>query len=137
MILPLLEYCSMLFNSGKKSKIDKIDKIQSKCIRVIENCHDVSEREQETVICSRYKLDSRDIQLACTMFRYDHYIDHTVYRKNLRSENKIKFNCQFTKVAKIRKSPFYRGVELWNSLKVQHHRAENKKRFKQLLINPP
>ena len=144
MILPLLEYCSMLFNSGKKSKIDKIDKIQSKCIRIIKNCHDVSEREKETVLCSRYKLDSlqkrRDIQLACTMFRlskYDHYIDHTVYRENLRSENKIKFSCQFTKVAKIRKSPFYRGVDLWNSLKVQHHRAENKKRFKQLLINPP
>ena len=41
MILPLLEYCNILFNSGKKSKLDKIDKIQSKCIQIIENCHDV------------------------------------------------------------------------------------------------
>ena len=61
------------------------------------------------------------------------YIDHDVHRENLRSENKIKFKCPFTKVAKIRKSPFYRGVDLWNSLKVEHHRAENKKRFKTLL----
>ena len=26
MILPLLEYCKILFNSGKKGKLDKIDK---------------------------------------------------------------------------------------------------------------
>ena len=37
------------------------------------------------------------------------------------------------KVEKIRKSPFYRGVDLWNTLKVEHHRAENKKRLKLLL----
>ena len=41
MILPLLEYCNFLFNSGKKTKLDKVDRVQSKCIRIIENCHDV------------------------------------------------------------------------------------------------
>ena len=55
----------------------------------------------------------------------------------LRSEEKIKFKCPFTKIAQIKKRPFYRGVDLWNSLKVQHHKAENKKRFKNLLKNPP
>ena len=91
-------------------------------------------REKETVLCDTYKLDSIqnriDIQLACTMFRLsktDLYIDHSIYCENLRSEDKIKFNCPFTRVAKIRKSPFYRGVDLWNSLKVKQHRAENKK----------
>ena len=73
MILRLLEYCNILFNSGKKSKIEKIDKIQSKCVRIIENCQYVLKREKEIVLCERYNLDSlqnrRDIQLACTMFR--------------------------------------------------------------------
>ena len=134
MILPLLEYCSILFNSGKKLKLDKVDKMQSKCICIIENCYDVSKRSKETLLCSTYGLESlqsrRDIQLACTMYRlskFEKYIDHTTYRENLRSENKIKFLCQFTKIVKIRKSPFYRGVDLWNSLKVEHHRAEKKK----------
>ena len=143
MILPLVEYCSILFNSGKKSKVDKIDKIQSKCIRIIENCYDVQKREKEAVLCKVYNLDTlqnrRDIQLACAMFRLSKngmYIDHTVYRENLRSEEKIKFICPFTKIMKIRKSPFYRGVDLWNSLRVEHHRAENKKRFKILLKTP-
>ena len=63
--------------------------------------------------------------------------NHTVYRENLRSEEKMKFKCPFTKIAKIKKSPFYRGVDFWNSLKVQHHKAENKKRLKNLLKNPP
>ena len=79
----------------------------------------------------------RDMQLGSIMYRYsknEPFIDSTVSQKNLRSENKIKFKCPFIKkTSQIRKSPFYRGVDLWNSLKVEHHRAENKKRFKCLL----
>ena len=45
-----------------------------------------------------------------------------------RSENKIKFKYTFTKISKIRKSPLYSGVDWWNTLKVQHHKAENKKK---------
>ena len=113
MILPLLEYCNILFNIGKKLKLDKIDKVQSKCVRIIENCFYVQKCEKEVVLCRRYNLDilqnRRDLQLACTIFRLSkngRYTDHTVYRENLRSENKIKFICPFTKNMKIRKSPF-------------------------------
>ena len=35
---PLLEYCNIVHNSGKKLKCDKIDNIQSNCIRIIEYC---------------------------------------------------------------------------------------------------
>ena len=45
MIRPLLEYCNIIHNSGKKMKCDKIDNVQSKCIRIIENCYDKVERE--------------------------------------------------------------------------------------------
>ena len=95
-------------------------------------------------LCNTYNIETlqcrRDTQLACTMYRLsrnDVYIDHSVHRENLRSESKIKFKYPFTKIVKIRKSPFYRGVDLWNSLKVEHHRAENKKRFKSLLKHTP
>ena len=56
---------------------------------------------------------------------------------HLRSENKIKFVCPFTRVSKIKNSPFYRGVDLWNTLTVEQHRAENKKKFKNLLKTNP
>ena len=140
MILPLLEYCNILFNSGKKTKLEKVDKIQSKCVPIIENCYDVTKRANKSDLCKLYNIESlqsrRDVQLACTMFRlskFERYIDPTKSRDNLRSHNKIKFLCPFTRVSKIRNSPFYRGVDLWNSLRVEHHRAENKKRFKNLL----
>ena len=101
MILPLLEYCNILFNSGKKGKLDKIDKIQSKCVRIIENCHDVYKREKETALCTRYNLDSlqkpRDIQLACTMFRLskiDCYFDHSVQRENLVVKIRLNSNAR-------------------------------------------
>ena len=139
-IRPLLEYCSFIFNSGKKVKIDKIDRIQSKCIRIIENCHIKTDRKDELILSSNYELTAlqqrRDMQLGSIMYRCSKnsmYIDHTVNRENLRSTGKIKFTCPFTKVSKIRNSPFYRGVDLWNTLRVDHHRAENKKRFKCLL----
>ena len=58
--------------------------------------------------------------------KIDRVIDHTMYRESLRRENKIKFHCPLTRIVKIRKSPFYRGVDLWTSFKVEHCRAENK-----------
>ena len=142
MILPLLEYCNFVFNSGKKSKLDKVDRVQSKCIQIIENSHDVQSREKETDLCTMFRIEPlqkrHEIQLACAMYRLsrnDRYIDHDTRRENLRSANKLRFKCPFTKVVKIRKSPFHRGVDLWNSLKVEHHRAEYKERFKTLLKN--
>ena len=139
-IRPLMEYCNFVIDSGKKVKVDNVDKIQLKCLRIIENCCKNSQKQDELTLCTKYNICTlrhrRDMQLGSIMYRYsknEPFIDSTVSRKNLRSENKIKFKCPFTKTSKIRKSPFYRGVDLWNSLKVEHHRAENKKRFKCLL----
>ena len=50
MILPLLEYCNVLFNSGKKLKVERVDKIKPKCVRIIENCYDVSKQAKESVL---------------------------------------------------------------------------------------
>ena len=67
MVLPLLEYCSILFKSGKKSRLDKVEKIQSKCIHIIKNCTEVSMRSKQSVLCCEYGLETlqtrRDTQL--------------------------------------------------------------------------
>ena len=57
------------------------------------------------------------------------YIDQNVYRENHRSEYKIKFKCPFTKIVMSGKALFIGGggVDPWNSLKVEHLRAETKK----------
>ena len=71
---------------------------------------------KETDLCIKYGLDSlqnrRDVQMACTMYRLskmDRYVDHTMYRENLRSENKVTFLCPFTRMGNIRKSHSMEG----------------------------
>ena len=83
-------------NSGKKLKLDKVDRVQSKCIRIIENSYDVSSRAKEVDLCTAFRIVSlqkrRDIQLACTMYRLsrnDRFVDHEAGRENLRSANKL------------------------------------------------
>ena len=94
MILPLLEHCNFLLNSGKKCKLDEIDKVQSKCLRIIENCYYTGDRKKENVLCKDYNIDSlqrrRDnIQLACLMNMFskrEYCIDSNVKTSYLHSE---------------------------------------------------
>ena len=70
------------------------------------------------------------------MFRLSNvesYLDTTRPAINLRSRNKVKFNVPTTKLTRVLKSPFYRGVSLWDRLTVEVQRATTKVRFKQLL----
>ena len=89
-------YCSFIFNSGKKTKVDKIDKIQSKCLRIIEYCSYKKQREDEAQLCATYNIcnlqQRREVQLGSIMYRYsrnEKCIDMNVNRENLRSTNKI------------------------------------------------
>ena len=52
---------------------------------------------------------------------------------NLRSRHKIKFTMPVTKLTKVLRSPFYRGVSLWDRLSVEVQQATTKVRFKQLI----
>ena len=80
-IRPLIECCSFIFHSGKKSKIDKIDKIQSKCIRIIENYKCKKLRKDVNVLCSEHNISTlqyrRDMQLGCIMYRYSNMVQRS------------------------------------------------------------
>ena len=51
----------------------------------------------------------------------------------LRNRNKMKFKTPITKLTKILKSPFYRGVNLWDRLSEDVQRATTKVKFKRLI----
>ena len=89
---PLVEYRSFIFNrpSGKKLKIHKIDRIQSKCVRIIEYCYENALKRDEKVLCLEYGISSlqlrrvRDTQLASFMYRYNEnelFVKQTAKRK--------------------------------------------------------
>ena len=47
---------------------------------------------------------------------------------NLRSANKIKLKSQLIRLTKVQRSPFYRGLDLWNALPdgLQHEPSKTK-----------
>ena len=52
----------------------------------------------------------------------------------LRSTNKIKLKSDFTKLSKVQRSPYYRGLKLWNNLPESTQKEESKVKFKKELI---
>ena len=65
--------------------------------------------------------------------RTDSYIDLARPEMDLRSRNKIKFSMAKTKMTKVTKSPYYRGVSLWDMLPEEVQRATTKVRLKRLI----
>ena len=53
----------------------------------------------------------------------------------LRSRNKVKLRSNFTRITKIQKSPFYRGVHLWDSLPQNIQCEQSKISFKNIINN--
>ena len=49
------------------------------------------------------------------------------------SRNNIKFKLPTTKLTKVMKSPFYRGVKLWDMLPEAVQRATTKVKFKNMI----
>ena len=62
--------------------------------------------------------------------RIDSYIDTTRPEIALRSRNEIKCSTPKTNLTKVMKSPYYRGVGLWDRLTEEVQRATTKVRFK-------
>ena len=50
---------------------------------------------------------------------------------NLRSQKKIKLKSDFTRLTKIQRSPYYRGILEWNLLPDDIQTETNKCRFKE------
>ena len=52
-------------------------------------------------------------------------------RMELRSSTNVKMNHKFTRLSKIQKSPYYRGLSLWDKLPKEMQLMESKKEFKE------
>ena len=49
---------------------------------------------------------------------------------SLRSSKKLTLKSDFTRLTKIQRSPYYRGLQLWNSLPEDTQNEQNRIRFK-------
>ena len=69
--------------------------------------------------------------LMYRLSKIETYIDTDRPEIVLRSRDKIKFRTPVTKLMKVMKSPYYRGVSLWDMLNEEQQKATTKVRFKQ------
>ena len=74
----------------------------------------------ELKIMFKQSLDSDNI---------DHYRPECI----LRSRDKVKLKTRFSRITKIQRSPFYRGVQAWNSLPLEVQNEKNSQAFKNIV----
>ena len=70
------------------------------------------------------------------MYRYSKskkHLDDVRPEIILRNKNKVRLKIKTTQLTKVQKSPYYRGVSLWDRLPESVQRATTKVKFKTLL----
>ena len=135
----MLDYADFLVESGKTEKIDRLDTIQKRALRIIDckTNQGLNDLQLMTLYGLQTLAQRRAQHHLVLMYRLTQdkdYID--TYRPpiTLRNSSKIKFKSRTTRLTTVLKSPFYRGVRLWDRLSEETQRATTKVKFKKMLM---
>ena len=134
-IRPHFDYGDYMVDSGTQNKIDKLERIQDRIVRTIEFKHTAENRENIDKL--KYNIEKlcvrRKQNLLKIMFgqsRNEMNIDSYRPERILRSRNKVKLKSKFTRINKIQKSPYYRGIILWDTIPQNLQCEQSKVNFK-------
>ena len=133
-ILPLVEYVSFLLCLNSKHDVDKLQKLQNRCLRM---CLDIQNHRDFSVvrlheITRISKLDvRREIQLLNIMYylKCENQFKRNVIR-DTRSIDRYVFETDIVHTSIYAKSPYFIGVSLWNDLPKHAHTMTDKYKFK-------
>ena len=141
-ILPYFDYGSFLMNSASQNSISKLDKYQNRALRLIEYKPKHQRAEYMVNLMTEYRIPSirqrRGEQLLAFMYSISRNPEYTDKRRplmTLRSSAKIKFKEKLTIKTLVQKSPYNRGVLLWNTLTEEQHHINTLKLFKKAIKN--
>ena len=137
-VLPIMEYADFLVESGAKTKVDKLERIQKRAI----HCADPGKHRG-----SDYNDPMELYGIEPLWKRRKHHHLLVMYRHAqdtanlncsrpgiiLRSSSKIKLRDRKTALTKVQKSPYNRGVSLWDRLPADVQRATTKVKFKNMV----
>ena len=118
LVRPHLEYCDFLIDSSLKKHVDKFDRVQKKALRIINYGHGPKRTYIETMreFDVQQLLARRKEHLVMNMFAQrnsNDYVDMNRPEMLLINHNGTKFKIKATRNHKVYKSPYYRGVKLW------------------------
>ena len=117
-ILPYMDYSSFLIDSACQYSLSKLDKIQKRCIRLIEYSKKDQREKDLGILLKNYKIEPirerRKKQLLSFMYAESKLsLNLTTGNSKivLRSDNKVKFIEKLTRKTTVQNSPYYRGME--------------------------
>ena len=133
-ILPLVEYVSFILCLSNKHEVEKMQKLQNRCLRM---CFDINNSRNISVsrlhdIARVSKLDvRRDIQLCNIMhtLKCNGYYKKDGLRETRRTAKYV-FKTDIVHTDIYAKSPYLKGVTLWNSLPQKIQTLYDKVNFK-------
>ena len=135
MVMTLFDYCSFVYSGCNDTSLPKLQRLQNRGLRI---CYR-SNREymEESVLHTKSGLPllsrRRDEVLLTWMYKFstiDEFIDTHRGDRITRSNEKIKFKVKRAKLQGYKKSPWYRGNELWNNLGLWFQTSNSKFQFK-------
>ena len=136
-ILPYMDYSCFLMDSACDYSLSKLDKIQKRCLRLIEFKNKIQRERDLNVLMANYNIEPirqrRNRQLLHFMYNESKTLLNLNKRNiniTLRSDNKVKFKEKLTRKTTIQNSPYYRGIQLWNTLPANVQKSESLTVFK-------
>ena len=131
-----MEYGDFVVDSANQQLVVRLDKLQEKALRLAEYRSNVKKKEM-SILKSDFNIEDLEIRRKRSLLRLMYIqskVDGNLQSKgsymNLRSSNKVKMKSNFTKLTKIQRSPYYRGLKLWDQLPENVQKEQSKLVFK-------
>ena len=124
MVIPYTEYASFILDCSTQELAAKIQKLQSRALRIC-RFNNRYERTSVTALHEYFKIDyvahRRHVQLLMMMYKKSKTLGQLVQPelRRTRGDSKVKFDGAINRYRSTDKSPWTRGVVLWDKLKAE------------------
>ena len=136
-ILPILDYVSVLTNSSTRRKIDKLQPLQNRAIRIVKRINGYMSTaaitEYHTQLHLKLLNERRKMFMLILMYKLSKIKDNVNeirHDRQLRTSPKVKMKILFTDKERVLRSPYYKCNTLWDSLSSDIQLSENMFEFK-------
>ena len=141
MIRPHMEYGDFVIDSAGQGLVTRLDNLQNKALRLVEYKSNAMKMDMSK-LQSSLKIENLEtrrkrglLRLMFTQSKITSNVQIDKKHMKLRSSCKIKMKSKFTKLTKIQRSPYYRGLKLWDQLPENVQKEPNRKVFELKLLD--
>ena len=120
--MPLVEYVSFMLYLNNVKETEKLQKLKNRCLRMclnINNPRDISVLRLHETSRVNFLDIRRHSQLLNIMFMLKcNNVSQKVSVRNTRNADRYIFNTDIVHKEVYARSPYYKGVSLWNNLPI-------------------